>query len=378
MDELEQLVRDGLARIADEAVATPTLAERARAGRRRRTRRLAGAAVVAAALVVAGSAGVTVHRADSGPAGAGAHSDRASDPAPDSPGGYRLEIWQGVGVYVPASWGWGTAPGGCGVDAGGGPTVGADGHRLTASERTDGVLPGYVGRAIGSPGSCSASGRSRPSGTGASQPYLWLGADVPVGSVDVGGGWVQETRLVAGTTVTVGSDNAALRSEILSSAHPYALEECPASLPSPPSPSSHGSGRFSPVSLTVCAYAPAPATAPVTTAGATGGYRLLYGEHLPAGQAKQLADAVAHAAPMGEYSCFDASGGEWALLHLAANGGQSRDYVVDLSCPSVADATGRQHRLTPADVLPWAVDGVNAVLHASPLIDVPGRLIGAP
>jgi hypothetical protein len=365
MPDPEQVMRDALAHLAEEVDTGAPLARRARAGRRRRARRLAGGTAAAAVLVVAVGAGVVTHRSGpEAPPSGDRSTGRVSEGAPASPGGYRLEIWHDVGVYVPASWGWGGAPDGCGV----GPTVGSDGHRLTAHERTDGVLPGYVGRPVGQSGRCSTSASSQTGG--APVPYLWLGADLPVGRVDLGGGWVEETRKVAGTTVTVGSDEAGLRGAILASAKRLTLAECPASLSAPPSPSSRGSGPFSPVSLTVCAYA---ATG---TAGGSQRYDLLYGEHLPAGQAKGLADAVTRAAPMGEHSCFAASGGEWALLHLEANSGQSQDLVVDLSCPSIADATGLQHQLTPADVLPWAVDGVNAVLHANPLIDVPGRLIG--
>jgi hypothetical protein len=132
-------------------------------------------------------------------------------------------------------------------------------------------------------------------------------------------------------------------------------------------------GGFVPVSLQVCAYASVDGTAASAT---TDGYRLLYAEQLAAGPATDLVDAVADARPLGQYSCFGASGGEWALLHVVGQGDRSRDYVVDLSCPSIADETGLQHRLTPADVLPWATGGVNAVLHANPLIEVPGVLIG--
>lgn len=359
MRDLERLLREKLTALADETVTAVPLAERARAGRRRRTRRLVGAAAAAVVLVTGGT-GVALHRsgAESAPSG-GTPSGNASDTAPDVPGGYRLEVWHDVSVYVPASWGWGGAPGACGV----GPTVGPDGHRLTASERGDGVLSGYVGRPVGQTSHCAKRDTARVRGD---EPFVWLGADVAVGTSHLGD-FVIETRWVGGTTVTVGSDDADLRAGILSSAHRTELGECAGSLPSPPSPSSHGSGRFVPVSMAVCAYAPAASAS---------GYQLAYQEDLAMGPAKQLADAVAKAKPMGEYSCYGASGGEWALLRLAGDGGQRRDYVVDLSCPSIADPTGLQHRLTSADVLPWAVDGVNAVLHANPLIDVPGRLIG--
>jgi hypothetical protein len=349
MSDPERILREGLERISQEVETAVPLGPRVRSARRRRTRRAVGAAALAV-LVVAG--GSTLLLRQHGPAPV---ATAPSSPAPTVAGGYRLEVWHDVGVYVPVTWGWGGAPQACGV----GPHVGADGHRLSGTE----TVPGYVGRPIGQGSSCSKQA-APPSRI----PYLWLGADVPVGTVDLGGGWVQETRKVAGSTVTVASADADLRVGILSSAHRMKQAACPASLALPPTPSSWGSGAFVPIAMTVCAYAPAGA-------GETG-YRLLYDEDLAAGPAKQLVDAVAAAKPMGEFSCYGASGGEWALLHLTGSGSQSRDYVVDLSCPSIADASGKQHRLTSADVLPWAVDGVNAVLHASPLIDVPGRLIG--
>jgi|GEM_PF-3544026 len=361
MTDPERSLREELARIAEEVETGVPLAQRARAARRRRGRR--SVALGAAAVVVLAFGGaLPLHGAGSAPSG-DVPAQRATDGSAAARGSYRLELWQGLGVYVPATWGWGGAPGACGV----GPTVGPDGHRLSASEIASGVLSGYVGRPVDQAGPCTASERSTPR-----TPYAWLGADVHVGVVDLGDGWVQETRAVAGTTVTVASNDPSLREEILSSAHSVSFPECPVSMSEPPHPAQRGAGQFSPVSLTVCAYAPITRTA----SGGSGAYRLLYGEHLPAGHAKELADAVAKAAPLGQFSCFGASGGEWALLHLAANGGQSRDYVVDLSCPSIADARGLQRRLTSADVLPWAVDGVNAVLHANALIDVPGRLIG--
>jgi hypothetical protein len=349
-----RILREGLERISQEVETAVPFGPRVRAARRRRTRRAVGAAALAV-LVVAGGGALLLRQHGAAPVATAPPAAPPSQQAPAVAGGYRLEVWQDVGVYVPATWGWGGAPKACGV----GPHVGADGHRLTGTE----PLAGYVGRPIDQVSPCSKSTLAE-----SGMPYLWLGADVPVGTVDLGGGWVQETRKVAGTTVTVASDDADLRVGILSSAHRIKQATCPASLALPPTPSSRGSGRFEPVSLTVCAYAPA-------VAGETG-YRLLYDEDLAPGPAKQLVDAVAAAKPMGEYSCYGASGGEWVLLHLTGSGSQSRDYVVDMSCPSIADASGEQHRLTSADVLPWAVDGVNAVLHANPLIDVPGRFIG--
>jgi len=364
MRDLEQLLRDGLAHLADETATAVPLAQRVRAARRRRTRAWVGAA--AAVVLIAGGAGVVLRGSGADSAPDGSPTSGAPDLAPDVPGGYRVEVWHDIGVYVPATWGRGGAPGACGT----GPTVGADGHRLGDGD----LIEGYVGRPVAQTPRCSTSSPALPE-----VPYVWLGADVPVGTQHLGGGWVQQTRKVAGTTVTVGAQEADLRRSILASADVMSSGACAASLASPPSPGeapsspSSGSGneRFAAVSMTVCAYAPETST----PAGTPARYDLLAEETVAAGPAKQLADAVAQAAPMGEHSCYAGSGGEWALLRLDGGAGRSRDYVVDLSCPSIADPTGLQHELTSADVLPWAVDGINAVLHGSPLVDVPGVLI---
>jgi hypothetical protein len=351
MRELEQTLHDGLARLADEVDTTVPLAQRVRAARRRHARRAVGA-LVAAVLLLAVGTGLVVR--GSGP-GAVAPTDHGPG---TGHGSERLEVWRDVGVLVPATWGWGGAPGACGV----GETVAPDGHRLGRDE----VRAGYVGRPIAQGSACASA--TAPS----TVPYVWLGADVPTGTVDLGDGFVQQTRRVGDVTVTVASGDASQRRRILASAHRVSAGPCAASLSSPPtaspelSGSSGSSASFTPISMTVCGYAAAPRGA---------SYELLYREELPMGPAKELVDAVAAAKPMGEFSCYGASGGEWALLHVAGTGGHGRDYVVDLSCPSIADPSGRQHRLTPSDVVPWAVDGINAVLHGSPLIDVPGRLI---
>ena len=362
MHDLEQTLREELAQLAEEVEARAPLAQRARTGRRRhRTRRLAVGAA-AAVLVAAVGVGAALYPTDSdAPPSAGAPSSRASDQAPTVPGGYRLEVWQDVGLYVPETWGWGGAPGACGA----GPTVGSDGRPLSGGEHAG--LDGYVGRPIAQTGSCSSD---RPATT---MPYVWLGADVPVGTVHLGHGRTQETRTVAGVAVTVASADPTLRAQILASAHRVALDACPARLASPPDPSGGDTPAFTPISLQVCAYDSVDGTA---AGAATSGYRLLYADELAADAAEELMAAVASAPPLGEFSCFGASGGEWALLHVAGAGDLGRDYVVDLSCPGIADETGVQHRLTTADVAPWATGGINAVLHGNPLIDAPGLLVG--
>jgi hypothetical protein len=104
-------------------------------------------------------------------------------------------------------------------------------------------------------------------------------------------------------------------------------------------------------------------------------YYLAYEQTLSMGPAKGLVAAVDSAPALGSSSCYSARGGEWALLRLRGEGGQFRDYVVDMSCPSIADPSGIQHTLTGDVVTAWAVGGINAVLHQHPLVAAPDRFI---
>jgi len=132
-----------------------------------------------------------------------------SEPDRDPPGpatgspkaaeGWRTEYWREVAVEVPATWGWGSVP------------VGAD--RVVCGPGPSGA--GYVGRPIATSDLCTSLPDEPPAA-----PYVWLGAEVGPGTVDLGDGWVQQTAEVAGETVTVAADDAALRERILSSARP--------------------------------------------------------------------------------------------------------------------------------------------------------------
>jgi hypothetical protein len=188
---------------------------------------------------------------------------------------------------------------------------------------------------------------------------------VPAGTVDLGGGWVRETRTVGDVAVSVASDDADLRRAVLDSAH-RVTGACEPRMGSPAEPGGSTAADFVPVSMTVCAYLPTSTHLD---------YDLAYEQELSMGAAKYLVDAVASAKPLGSASCFGASGGEWAVLRLRGEGGAFQDYVVDMSCPSIADPAGTQHVLDNETVIPWAVGGVNAVLHANPLVDVPYRFI---
>jgi hypothetical protein len=176
---------------------------------------------------------------------------------------------------------------------------------------------------------------------------------------------VRETIEVGDTSVSVATDDTALRQSILGSAHRI-TGACEPRLDNPPTPGGTTAADFVPYSMTVCAYAPS----------STGlDYDLLYEQELSMGPAKGLVAAVDQARPMGASSCFSASGGEWALLRLRGAGGSFRDYVVDMSCPSIVDPSGTQHVLGGEAVTQWAVGGINAVLHRNPLVDVPYRFI---
>jgi hypothetical protein len=364
MRDLEETFRTGLAELAEEAEASPQVVrrvvDRARSRRGRRAGLLALGASAAAVVVVAGAAVVVQQsRDDRQQVGPSAPSSSFDGTAPSAPAGYRLELWHDVGVYVPATWAWGAAPvkdaAGRAVLCGGTQVVQADGSRHVAPTQS------YVGRPAQPSGSCTSGwARQRPEAS-----YVWLGGDVPVGTVDLGGGWTRETVAVGDVTVSVASDDDALRTAILASAHPVA-GACDARIGNPPTPGGSTEPGFVPDAMTVCAYAP-------TSDGLD--YDLLDEQELSAGPAKALMAAVEDAKPLGSSSCYNASGGEWALLRLSEVGGSFRDYVVDMYCPSIADPTGDQHALNGETVRPWAVGGINTVLHGSPLADTPDRFI---
>ena len=365
MKDLEQTFRTGLAELAREvdagSAAADRVVERARVGARRRRRSVVALVGAAAAVVVVvgGLAVVLGGDKDTDEASQPRPSMSAPELAPQVPGGYRLEFWHDVAVYVPAAWGWGAAPtaiaSGDSLLCGGGQVVQADGSR-----REQPTLP-YVGRPVMLSDACDSGwATERPRA-----PYVWLGGDVPTGTVDLGGGWVRQTIAVGDVTVSVATDDDALRQSILASAHRVS-GDCEPRLNNPPSAAGSTDPDFVPDSMTVCAYVPTSDRLD---------YDLVYEQQLTMGPAKYLVDAVAHAKPLGTASCFGASGGEWALLRLRGSGGSFRDYAVDMSCPSISDPTGTQHVLDSETVTPWAVGGMNAVLHAHPLVQAPDRFI---
>lgn len=354
--DLEDTLRDVLAERAGRADVTAPIAGAAvGAVRRRRTQRRAAVAALAVLAVLVTLAAVLEGRRDRELPSPGTATESPSDVAPV---GYRTEVWHDVAVSVPADWGWGAAPTRVHGDpalCAPGAAVGSDGHRYADADPTQ----PYVGRPIAQTVAC----RRLPFTPQA--PYVWLGADMPVGTVDLGDGWVQQTRSVAGTNVTVASRDASVRDAVLSSAHRW-TGGCAPRLDAPPSGASTADvGQ--PVSMTVCAYA-----ADYNAAHDVTGYDLTFDREVAApGPAKDLVAAVSKAPGMGTFSCFGGRGGEWVLVRVDGEGGTRRDYVVDMQCPSITGPGGAQSRLTYADVAPWATTGVDAVLLRSPLIRLP-------
>ena len=171
----------------------------------------------------------------------------------DQSGEWRTEYWADMKVDVPADWGYGGAP-----MASGGDVVScfpeqmleADGQRVPTNQMPGQV--GYVGRPIAMTDVCVPYPDNRPDLPHV--PYVWLGADVEVGTVDLGDGFVQETVEVNGSTLTVASTDAALRERILDSAG--GGEMCLSEIETGGSIEHDGplAAELEPTSMTVCAY----------------------------------------------------------------------------------------------------------------------------
>lgn len=197
--DLRAMVRAGLEQYAAEADVTVPVAERARQEvRRRRRARWSVAAVAAAVVLVVGGVAVATRGGGDTDRAPVADGTSAVETAPLDTTGWRTEYWGPVAVDVPPDWGYGGAP-------------------LPYNDLTvcaPGSPPGYVGRPILQTDVCTYL----ESGWQPDAPYVWLGAEIEPGEKEWGNGYVQETIELGGTTVTVGSDDAALRAAVLASA----------------------------------------------------------------------------------------------------------------------------------------------------------------
>lgn len=195
-DRYAEIFRNALRRRADGAPRGQSLAARARARLARRRRRQVAGATIASVAVIAGVIGI-------GQLGGGGPDDGGRDVAQDPRrqaaepprDGWRWESYGGIEVAVPDDWGYGvTGHPPCLDPVMAQPYVGRPG--VVPSILCPGTLPPLSER----------------------MPYLWFDSPEPEGGSDHDGGWTLETRTVDQVKVTVLSDDAELRREILDSA----------------------------------------------------------------------------------------------------------------------------------------------------------------
>lgn len=338
--ELEELMRSGLERQAAVADVTAPVVERARSVARRRRR--GAMAVVAAAASVAAvvTVGVVV---DSGDDPHPPAEDRGGEPLP---AGWRTEYWRDLTVDVPADWGYGGAPVRSGRDLVAcypEAMVGPDGARIEGRPTL-----GYVGRPIMLTDVCALYPDIRPGGPEA--PYVWLGADIEPGLVDLGNGYVQETVEVNGSTLTVATDDPRLRERILDSAD--GGEQCFSELAAPPSVPVEEDFGAPASGMLVCAYGE-------DEGGVIG---LTYSAVLDDRAARAFESAYdrAPSLPAGR-TCDLGDDVDWVVLIV-----EDRRYVVYThghGCPRVDGPVGPV-RLSEELARPWAVGGIPATVSA--------------
>ena len=342
-DDLEQAFRDGLRRAGDRADTAVPLAEQARASAARRRRNRWAIVGAAAATVVAVAGATTAIRL-----GSDAPDRRTDDVATTTPSvavtEWRAESWRNLTVDVPADWGWGTAPFDVGAGIGDalcggpGPMVTADGRKLVNPKRD---LP-WVGRPVMLSDLC-ASTTDPPEA-----PYVWLGAEVEVGTVDLGDGWTQETVEAFGATLTVGSDDASLSRQILDSAR--ATTGCEAQLTERPSVFAIPIEGLDPVkSAQICAY----------TKGADDGYDLTYMATLDRDTAQGLYGGDAVDGKAAREFCAE-GGAEYVRVTFT---GRDAMGTADLTSEAVIDPVCGQIEFGPGLVLPLTDDGMSLWSH---------------
>lgn len=362
MDErdVERVLREGLEAKADRADVTVPVVARARAevGRRRRTRWSVGGAAAAVVLVVGGVA-VATSGGDT-PTEPPLSDPTSADAQPEEVSPWRTEYWQGVALAVPKEWGYGGAPSGSvpnAVACWPAAMVLPDGSRPAGREEDPEL--GWVGRPISLTDVCAGypwienSPQEEPTA-----PYAWLGAAVEPGIVEYANGYVEETIEVDGVTVTVATDDADLREEILGSARPGHM--CESTLPDlPGARAGVAADRHGGLILAeVCAY---------RRDEPDGDYHLSYAADVAAVDA-EAAFAAAERAPAAPP--IDCAGDrfEFVVLHATyhdafPNDVLDRTAVFDMFCGgSVNLGRGGFRALTADAVEPWANNGIPAVV----------------
>jgi hypothetical protein len=351
-EQLLVLVRESLHARAGEVQTSPAVISRVVPSRRPHR----GAWVAAgAAMAVAATVTVVAVLGDQArvPEGGSPPIAGSDDPAP-VPADWREESWGGLTVSVPADWGYGGAPMEDGTACWPSAMKAADGAA------NPGESGPYVGRPIAMTDVCVGDVDGGPLADPTAS-YVWLGAGVDPGTVDLGDGWTRETVNAYGTTLSVTSDDPVLREQILASARPTDI--CPSELPGAPEPrqslSVEGLLGFSPDGLRVCAY------------------RLEEGEISLSYAASLDQQAAAAYAPIvagdrERLRCGSSEEGfEWVVLRFEGRdpfgeGRMFHEVVAHLGgagCPRVQVDDGTALALSRDLVEAWAVGGIPAVVY---------------
>lgn len=360
---LERLMKQGLERRAREVDVDVPAAARAREAAGRSRWRTAAAAGLAAACVAGVAGGVVLLRDEDSPSGSISGDPTTDGPTPPATGEWRTEYWHDVQVDVPPDWGWGGAPfEPTWEDRANGLLACAAGPFLApGSSDPDWQTTPYVGRPLFLTDVCMSYRDDQwPEPTA---PYVWLGSPIEPGIREFDNGYVQETRGVNGSTVTVATAEPVLRARILDSVRAAETGQmsCEPELGAPPEEFVSVEGVVEPTAMTVCVYGRDRDGDPV---------RLRYGQPLEPEAAERLlgADWGREKVPGPEHqSCLNPEH-EWVVLKIRGHDAVSLpedDYVarfvVHFGDCAALHANG-DWPLTEALVSPWAVGGVPAVV----------------
>jgi hypothetical protein len=337
---LEDAFRSGLQRRAEAADTAVDLLGPARSGARARRRRrfaVTGAVGLAAAALVTA---VVVQNAG-GPDGP--DGTTVLDSVEPLPTEWRTEAWHTIQVEVPADWAWGSAP----VESGG--------ESLRCGGPDEDVP--YVGRPVMASDVCAMAKHLEPTA-----PYVWLGADVEPGTVEVGNGLVQTTVEVEGTRLTVATRDPRLTDLVIRSAVP--TRACRPQLDRAPTVETMLiEGLAEPRSALVCAYAPREER------DESGPYDLVYLAELDAAGAAAFHAAAYDGGTESSPRFCASSTGERVLVTVNGvdpmGGGfeVSQDLVVDPGCREVQGSPGMVSPLGDAGMDAWAVGGLPVTLY---------------
>ncbi len=288
---------------------------------------------------------------DSAPPSGSASDPVSADPTSPEPtpvDEWRAEAWRGVQVRVPADWAVGGSPQSDGGSAGMIQCGGVVDEDLNPVEGVP-----YVGRPVSMTDMCLGLDQDDLPEPTAS--YVWLDSPLEAGEETWDNGFTSETVEVGGQHVSVATDDAVLRAEILASVEEVETDAygCPQSGRDVP-PSGGAEGR--PDRLAICVY---------DSVGLGGG--LDWSGEVGAAAAGEFVDSVAGRAD--PVDCRQHLNEQWGVLYVEA-GGATTAYALDLRCGLIRPPrTAGDHpvvHLRPENIEPWWLPGVRAYVQAPP------------